>query len=76
MFGFKKNRVVRITMFDEREVNLVSAIEGWGEFNRNIVVDKNHPLTIILSERRSYWSALIKCARYWRTGIDTCVLRN
>lgn len=63
-------------MFDEREVNLVSAMEGWGEFNRNIIVDKNHPLTIILKEPRSYLQAVCKCARYWRMGIDTCILRN
>lgn len=76
MFGRRKRYIIRITMFDEREVCLVSAKENWGEFNRNIVVDKNHPLTIILREPRSYWQCVTKCMSYWRMGIDTCILRN
>ena len=72
----KRNCIIRITMFDEREVHLVSALEGWGEFNRNTVVDKNHPLTIMLTEPRTYWQAVKRCAKYWRMGIDTCILRN
>lgn len=76
MFGFSKRYIIRITMFDEREVCLVSALENWGEYNRSIIVDKNHPLTVMLKEPRNYWKALFRCMRYWKMGIDTCILRN
>ena len=78
MFGHERRKryIIRITMFDEREVSLVAAMENWGQFNGNIPVDKNHPLTIILREPRNYLEALKKCTKYWRMGIDTCVLKN
>lgn len=72
----RKKYIIRVTMFDEREVHLVAAIENWGEFNNSIVVDKNHPLTVILREPRTKLEAIMKCARYWKMGIDTCILRN
>jgi len=71
-----KRYIIRITMFDRREVSLVSAIENWGTLSSNVIVDSNHPLTIVLKEPRSYLQALCKCMRYWRMGIDTCILKN
>lgn len=76
MCWFKKQYIIRITMFDEREVHLVSAMENWGQYSGAYNVNKNNPLTIILREPRTYWNAVRRCMRYWRMGIDTCILRN
>lgn len=78
MFGKERRKryIIRVTMFDEREVQLMAAKENWGQFNGAIAVDKNHPLTIILREPRTYFQAVTRCMSYWRMGIDTCILRN